>query len=155
MSNSKMNFRAYDTEAKVIVATDFAIFGETTMFGAIDEYLFQTLKEGETSLGNLQRIVIVQCTGLVDSKGIRIYEGDIIRYSRPEASYIKEWVAEVCYNARNASFGIRGGNTFVEGLIESFSAWDEPEYDLLPFIEVIGNIFQNTELIANGKPKDI
>lgn len=97
----------------------------------------------DSSNSNYRR---VQFTGLKDKNGNEIYEGDIVRFKHPNTFPKKEWTAEVVYDSANASFGMRGGNTYIKGIIEPFAGYDDIE-DLLPFIEVIGNVFENKNLL--------
>ena len=84
--------------------------------------------------------VIMQFTGLKDSKGLEIYEGDVLAYDEFE-------INEDSY----------------KGVVKYMSERDYPAFDLDPYIdcdcnglsyikaccqcEVIGNIYENPELI--------
>lgn len=89
-----------------------------------------------------------QYTGLKEKNGKEIYEGDIIKFNHPLTLPVKNWIAEVVFDSSNASFGMRGGNTTIKDIIQPFSDYDEPDVDLMPFVEVIGNIYENPELLT-------
>ncbi len=76
-------------------------------------------------------VVFQQYTGLKDSKGVDIYEGDRVRFAYTEN---QDFFGEVKWLDDRASFGVESGNAFVtfEDLI-----------DYMHFFEVIGNIFEN------------
>lgn len=73
---------------------------------------------------------VQQYTGLKDSKGVEIYEGAIVDYKYDDEKVI----AEIKYSEEYAAF-LCGENALWQG-------W-------LGKAEVIGNIFENPELIKN------
>ena len=75
-------------------------------------------------------IELMQYTGLKDKNGVEIYEGDIVKVD-------EEFFARVLYNERFTSFDVATtGNTV------GF-------YDYGKSLEVIGNIYENPELLEN------
>lgn len=81
----------------------------------------------------------MQYTGLKDSKGVEIYEGDILRFQQPmsmcvSSSDMEGVVGVVEWNDEEAGFLI-----VVGGAIYSFAYAFK--------VEVIGNKFENPELI--------
>ena len=84
---------------------------------------------------------LMQFTGLKDKNGKEIYEGDIIK-----ASYENEdEVGEVFYEKESAMFNIKGSSWF-------------SEEDLLysdRFYEIIGNIYENPELLEAQKSRSM
>ena len=75
---------------------------------------------------------IMQFTGLHDSKGVEIYEGDIVK----DGSDAKP--LEVVYHDKSATFGFHERHT---GAASLFSL------GMLIPVKVIGNIYQNPELL--------
>lgn len=80
----------------------------------------------------LKDIVLMQCTGLKDKNGKFIYEGDIIKdLIVPEYPYIVKW--------------FKG-----EFKLKSIVSNSYLEFDTIQQ-EVIGNIYENPELLKNGE----
>lgn len=79
---------------------------------------------------------IGQFTGLTDRNGVKIFEGDIVRYYQP---YSQKWEEHiVLWDVNWASFG----------LFEQGSAYcKESDWVKIQHIEIIGNIHDNPELL--------
>lgn len=104
---------------------------------------------GLESLGNgfyqENRDELMMYTGLKDSKGVEIYEGDIFREDYPAGDSIYE----VCFghydNGMDYEDGFRGIGFYLKEHAHS------PNYELriveLFAGEVIGNIYENPELV--------
>lgn len=128
--NREIKFRAWDknknkfipTNTWAIVQTDFKAFG--VMLKDWEDY-----KEGEYFYSNSQELS--QYTGLKDKNGKEIYEGDILK--KHYGSSVK--ICSVAYHTERAMFIQQDG-------------YNEPLYELpLNLIEIIGNIYQNPELL--------
>ena len=81
---------------------------------------------------------LMQSTGLKDKNGKEIFEGDVVDYKGREA--VIKW------HGSYASFIYR----FVDGLQERVSKWD-PLFLACYHFEVIGNIYENPELLEVGE----
>lgn len=79
---------------------------------------------------------IGQFTGLTDKNGVKIFEGDVVKYYQP---YSKRWEEHiVLWDTNWASFG----------MFEQGSAYcKESDWVKIQHIEVIGNIHDNPELL--------
>lgn len=78
---------------------------------------------------------LMQCTGLKDNNGKLIYEGDIVKdLIIPEISYIVKWS--------------NGGFYFVSTLSGLFLKFNDTQQ------KVIGNIYENSELLNEEKNDD-
>lgn len=79
-------------------------------------------------------LVFMQCTGLKDKNGKLIYEGDICEY---EFDDIGKQKAIIYFNKKYASFMVKPIDNF--------------QYAVINDCEVIGNIYENPELLKKVK----
>lgn len=108
-----------------------------------------------------------QFTGLTDTNGKKIFEGDIVRYTDEESYYPEEqceFIGKIVFEI--GAFGIAtndnipidlncwcGNDNFVS-LWELY--WNlSVEGEMLDMIEVIGNIHDNPELLKEGVNNDL
>lgn len=128
MNSRLLKFRAWDPVSKRMYP-EFYLFGETTCFDLISQWLMEATPEA-SSLMRMNDAVITQFTGLQDSKGKDIFDGDILQYQshKPEFSKcIVRWTREEEDN--HPGFVIH----------DSYCQYGVPE--------IIGNIFENPELL--------
>ena len=98
-------------------------------------YLYwREFENGETYNG----AVLMQSTGLKDKNGSEIFEGDIVKYK----AGCNTFTEEVAYDKNFAGFGVRDANA---NIIFTFGELAE-DIDLHS-LEVIGNIYENPELL--------
>jgi uncharacterized phage protein (TIGR01671 family) len=93
------------------------------------ENVYVCLKWKQTDKDLFNDMVWQQFTGLKDSKGVEIYEGDIVKRLNTE------YVYEVVYNEENAGYFLQNKDG------------DGPLSYYRKVVEVAGNIFENPELI--------
>ena len=83
---------------------------------------------------------LMQFTGLQDKKGVDIYEGDIVRIKHPEdrCGDFKDTLGRVFYDDKQTGF--YHGHCFPSGN-------GRPPKKMWEYCEVVGNIYQNPELL--------
>ena len=130
---SQKKFRAYDTKNEKFAFVGFHIIGEVTLLGALEIYKH----ENSLSLDETLELKITEFTGVKDSQGLDIYEGDIL--SSPQShskskhlvQYVElDWVVVV-------------GGLIVGTLSELLSMCKRANYQ----IHVVGNIYENANLL--------
>ena len=120
-------FRAWDKETKTMIEVSSINFEEHLILGGYWEF-------GQTESIKFDEIELMQSTGLKDKNGKEIFEGDIVDYKGRKA--VIKW------HGSYASFIYR----FVDELQERASDW-EPLFLACYHFEVIGNIYENPELL--------
>ena len=139
MENSRFKFRAWNTETNkmIINLKEMGVFALQSTY-SIDEFLV---------IPTNAKYPLMQYTGLLDKQGVEIYEGDIVKadcrsgHNKDNGKYIIE------YDRTNCCFY---GNP--RPVIQLFGLMldvihCEPISDLRQNIEVIGNIYENPELL--------
>lgn len=135
--NRTIKFRAWDKGRKQMHPVTRMLFHPTT-----GELGVLQLGEGEPSFPPDQ-FIPMQFTGLHDAKGREIYEGDIVTFHAfgfdgSETEY--EGKGMVTYRPDGMCFVI--AETDRDWLVDETSHFGEP------CIEVIGNVFENSDLLV-------
>lgn len=116
--NREIKFKAWDVERKILINW---------------EDLCLEWNYGETS--HLPSdIILMQFTGIIDRTGVEIYEGDIVRIQHPHGGDFSDTKGEVYYWE-------------VEGAFYHGNLAGRPPKRLWDYCEVIGNIYENPELL--------
>ena len=130
--NREIKFRIWDNYTNRFVTCVYETNKDCYLFIGRSGYVTAFNCYGEEIDFQDGRFIIQQYTGLKDSKGVEIYEGDIV-----DCKYDDEKViAEIKYSEEYAAF-LCGENALWQG-------W-------LGKAEIIGNIMQNPELIKNDE----
>ena len=128
---NNLKFRAWDNTAKKmskVTAIDFSTKPFRVFYKAY----------GNENYFN-QDAILMQSTGLHDKNGVEIFEGDIVQYLDGEYSF----VGVVEYSA----FGIFAKDKYDNYNFEDFSDENTKKADVV----VIGNIYENKELLENDR----
>jgi uncharacterized phage protein (TIGR01671 family) len=140
----EIKFRGWDKKNKLMTKALVINFGFN---GGIVNILSNTVRNGEAVIpGN--DCILMQYTGLTDNNGKEIFEGDICKitatqYTSNETISLEEgdtFTASVRYDSYRFTISTK----------ESEMCLAQVEYEEME-IEIIGNIYENPELLKDGK----
>lgn len=148
-----LNFRAWHKELKEMENVLLMCF--------VNEYVevlpFRNLEGGSQEAWSFKDIILMQSTGLKDSKEVEIFEGDIVLITcdyEDEIDYLRPGVWEV--NLKQGPYGgFYFGLKHIEGLDSIYGTF-EPDNWIIHrilknnIIEIIGNIHEQPELLGGG-----
>lgn len=129
------------------------------LVSCLDKYSAEMTNTDGVSGIDVDRETICEYTGVTDKNGTRIFEGDIVRYSDEECYYSEEYnefVGDIVFE--KGAFGVGSRDELPIDLDywcdnDNFvSLWElywnfNCTFDELPMLEVIGNIYDNPELL--------
>lgn len=123
--NREIKFRAWDKKNKEMVEVDLIDLKFTGI-------LFEVNHDGANHSLNFEDIELMQFTGLHDKNNVEVYEGDIIRHPGTRTTFY------VGYYENGARFEPKG---------VIFDSYLESHWMYYDDYEVIGNIYENPELL--------
>ena len=94
---------------------------------------FESIGYGITNLRGADKIELMQSTGLCDKEGTEVFEGDILHHQiQTEYTFIVKYDKDK-------------GRWYGDGLSRTYRIGITKEF--LPYYKVIGNIYENQELL--------
>ncbi|NMF06272.1 YopX family protein [Clostridium beijerinckii] len=138
----EIKFRVFESLNKNMHYLDFALYKHDE-FNQQNNFVLPTDRQctaKDYTIMNLDAVNIMQYTGLKDKNDKEIYEGDIVKVQYAFTVSDKSYNFKVCYDEDNAGFLLKE-ITKSCGTIEWFDNLSEHEF------EVIGNIYENSELL--------
>ena len=125
----EIKFRAWCLDHKCM-DDDFYIRSS----GVVYESANRTYDTPNIEIEENPNLIVMQFTGLQDKNGVDIYEGDVVK---KESN-----ICEVIFSKKAAKFCVRLPSHQWHGVVKKVYS--------ISGVEVIGNIYQNPELINNN-----
>ncbi|MFA5500836.1 MAG: YopX family protein [Candidatus Omnitrophota bacterium] len=139
----EIKFRAWDDVLGMCEVIEIDFMSDTVEVGGkktTHHYVPEEKRESYTL--NIENANLMQYTGLKDKNGIEIYEGDVVSFEPNSIEYPEDiFIYEVVWFKQNCSFLFKINN-------DRYDALDVSYQDRL---EVIGNIYENPELLKDRK----
>ena len=107
--------------------------------------LQEAIEDSDPGFHSTEGITYLQFTGLLDKNGKEIYEGDILATSNFGEPYTDEWNSKE-FGYAKVTITPEQGVSF-EGDDINWSWDDEESIYSIKYCEVIGNIYENPELL--------
>ena len=100
----------------------------------------------ETNTWDVVSHSVGQCTGLKDKNGNWIFEGDILQYTEHKGYCLPSFLAYVVWMDNYACWGYSKADSESSASI-AFSRHDELQEDFLNYCEIVGNDYDNKDLL--------
>ena len=129
----EIKFRAINAKGEIIYGLPYTDgVNETSYFKEYNNRLCWRNEKGQHCNQPYKNGTLMQYTGLLDKNGIEIYEGDVVSINNPKELF------QVIF--RDGSF--YPSSELLQKCDDSFN---------LVFYEVVGNIYENQELIGEAE----
>jgi len=136
----EIKFRAWDKNIEAMVDPEDLYLNGNGLAGRYYRNCDDEESIWATDPLSLEGIILMQYTGLKDKNGVEICEGDIVR-GHPYSMHSPVWIY---WDSGQCSFEARAGNWS-----SHFIDWSGPsDLNYQPF-EIIGNIYENPELLKS------
>ena len=148
----KIKFRAWSNYSKSFIEDDEYLIGLDGKFYRMDfDAGISGWEEGGLIWNELENITLIQFTGLHDKNGKEIYEGDLMRYYKPNSYAKGEDILEVRWHEQEGAF-----KYWCLRMKDWECAFQKKLYNVGnnksgAWCEVIGNIYENPELIIKDE----
>ena len=133
----EIKFRAWDKDTKYMHICGEDIHDEIDFEHESNRAYYYNLQNGCGSLNENSSYTLMQYTGLHDKNGKEIYEGDIVKYKDSTGLHTEI----VKYDK----------GCFFAGMHSGSSTRTSPKLINIKITEVIGNIYDNPELLEEGE----
>lgn len=140
--NREMKFRVWDNITKRMWYPKFALFESGCVYSKKEDYeLLDDAMNGSSTLD--EDDIVMQYTGLKDKNGKEIYENDILKdcYGR----IMKVIFSKVKAKYQFQLLRVEGENFWANNFM--FSDMEDWFWEEDIFVEIIGNIYDNPELL--------
>ena len=131
-----IKFRVWDTLHKKMLTKITVMHFDISEDGVEQVYGHNPTKEATSDARWSANIVMMMFTGLLDAKGREIYEGDIVK----QDGYPRHEIVEYRHGVVPSELGRMGICGFIMG-------WVGEGENAAGGVEVIGNIYENPELV--------
>ena len=131
--NRPIKFRVWDVKNKKFLPESyFAILGNGKLIVTISGYY------NDFTNTNQDDYVVQQYTGLTDKNGNLIFEGDIVQYNQNSSYDNMDFIAKWSDDKLGFIFQSNSGEQLVN---------QTPHLNRFKHLEVVGNIFEHSELL--------
>lgn len=150
MKLKDFDFRIWDKTKEAFLKQEPTLIkldNERVIAGRISRFYANTADIADMFIGNGNDLEIELWTGFYDSKGVKIYEGDIVKYNsntRPLAAVFERSTFYIIDTSIEKHLQVDCG-TRLQGIYENRN--NDYKDNELECLEVLGNIHENADLL--------